>query len=192
MSERAGEALFELFKAKATGVSAEVHRFKERSEAVGFVTGFLAAEGVSSKAGSWAVWAEKGLLSEAEKAGVEVKVPGVRFDVTRERSAEALVGISAVDGGMADTGSLFQDATAPDLRLVSTLPPIRVAFLDTGRIVPDLATALGTIDPAASPYLAFITGPSRTADIERVLTIGVHGPGRLVVVCYDKNDAVEA
>jgi L-lactate dehydrogenase complex protein LldG len=39
-------------------------------------------------------------------------------------------------------------------------------------------------DPARVPFLALVTGPSRTADIERVLTIGVHGPRRLIIVIY--------
>jgi L-lactate dehydrogenase complex protein LldG len=41
------------------------------------------------------------------------------------------------------------------------------------------------VDPRKSAYLAFITGPSRTADIERVLTIGVHGPARLIIILVD-------
>jgi len=48
-----------------------------------------------------------------------------------------------------------------------------------------MAAAFATIDPRRSAYLSLITGPSRTADIERVLTIGVHGPARLVILCVD-------
>jgi len=55
----------------------------------------------------------------------------------------------------------------------------------TGRILPDLAALLGRIDPGQTGYISMITGPSRTADIERVLTIGVHGPERLVIVFVD-------
>jgi L-lactate dehydrogenase complex protein LldG len=152
------------------------------------VTGFLVTEGVRPEAGKWGVWADRDFLSLEERVGIADKVPGILFDVTQERAADALVGVSAMDGGIADTGTLFQDATAPELRLVSTLPPIHLAFVPTGRILPDLASALVKLDPSKSPYLTFITGPSRTADIERVLTIGVHGPGRLVVVCYDRTE----
>lgn len=180
------EKLFGTFQAKATAVSGEVHRFDRRAEALDFVTSLLAKEGVAAAPDKGAVWADHGWLSPAEKAALPAKVPGLTFDVTKDGAAAALVGVSAVDGGIADTGTLYQDATAPALRLVSTLPPLHVALLDTGRIVPDLTTAFGLIDPVASPYLAFITGPSRTADIERVLTIGVHGPARLVVACYDR------
>ncbi len=50
------------------------------------------------------------------------------------------------------------------------------------RIYPRSSTR---VDPRKSAYLSFITGPSRTADIERVLTIGVHGPERLIIVLVD-------
>ncbi len=101
------------------------------------------------------------------------------FEVTREGCAEAKIGISQMDWGKADTGTLVQDATAVEKRLVSTLPLIHIALIATGKILPDLPSLLGAIDPRQAGYIAFITGPSRTADIERVLTIGVHGPERL-------------
>jgi hypothetical protein len=49
-----------------------------------------------------------------------------------------------------------------------------------------MPTLLGKVHPEDCAYLAMITGPSRTADIERVLTIGVHGPERLVIVFVDE------
>jgi L-lactate dehydrogenase complex protein LldG len=61
-----------------------------------------------------------------------------------------------------------------------------VALVGTGQLLPDLAAVLGRIQPSKAGYLAMITGPSRTADIERVLTIGVHGPLRLIVVFVDE------
>jgi len=48
------------------------------------------------------------------------------------------------------------------------------------------------LHPSQANYISFITGPSRTADIERVLTIGAHGPERLVIVVVDALDQVTA
>jgi len=106
--------------------------------------------------------------------------------VTRERAACAKVGISEAQWAVADTGSLVLDQSAAEQRLVSSLPTIHLALLPTGNILADKTQVFRKMNPATSRYIAFITGPSRTADIERVLTIGVHGPERLVIVCIDE------
>jgi L-lactate dehydrogenase complex protein LldG len=177
--------MFEAFKTRAEAVSAQVRRFAGTEQALSFVLGVLKEEGVSSAPGSHAVWAPCGCLERLDRAALSAE-RGVRFDVTRELAAAARVGVSQVDWGIADTGTVVQDATAVEQRLVSTLPMAHVAILPTRRIVPDLATLLKQASPRESAFLAFITGPSRTADIERVLTIGVHGPERLHVVCVDE------
>ena len=58
--------------------------------------------------------------------------------------------------------------------------------------LPDLPALMARLHPKDAAYISFITGPSRTADIERVLTIGVHGPGRLIIVVVDEFDRVTA
>ena len=74
---------------------------------------------------------------------------------------------------------------AVEKRLVSTLPNIHIAIVETGRLVPDMPAVFANIRPEQTNYISFITGPSRTADIERVLTIGVHGPEKLIIVFVD-------
>jgi L-lactate dehydrogenase complex protein LldG len=66
------------------------------------------------------------------------------------------------------------------------LPPLHIAFLDARNILPGLEEAIDLISGVFNRgYLSLITGPSRTADIERVLTIGVHGPGRFVLIAAE-------
>jgi len=91
-----------------------------------------------------------------------------------------------MDWGLANTGTLVQDSTRAEQRLVSTLPAIHIALIATERILADLPAVLTKVKPEQSGYIAMITGPSRTSDIERVLTIGVHGPVRLVIAAVDK------
>ena len=79
------------------------------------------------------------------------------------------------------------DAAPVERRLVSTLPVIHVAVVPTERHPARHGVgACARLNPAQSGYISMITGPSRTADIERVLTIGVHGPSRLVIVFVDE------
>lgn len=96
------------------------------------------------------------------------------------------VGISSVDYAVAETGSLVVCSKPGQERMVSLLPPVHVALVDEAIIVPDLYDVFSRLqqqDPQALPSnLAFITGPSKTGDIELQLTTGVHGPGRWIVV----------
>jgi len=163
------DASFERFRTKAEAVSAEVHSFPGDAEAMAFIRAFV--EG----AGGPAVYAP-GPFLEANGG------PGPDVQVTQAEAAAAAVGVSEFDWALADTGTLVQDATDPRQRLVSTLPPIHLAIIRGDRLLPGLGALLDRVKPERASYLAFVTGPSRTADIERVLTIGVHGPARLVIV----------
>ena len=182
---------FELFESRAASVSAEVHRFSAKADALDFILDFVRSLAAGRIQPSFAVWADCPFLRGLDTLKLTEFVPGLTFQVTRGSAAAATVGISQMDLGVADTGTLVQNASEVEQRLVSTLPPIHIAIVATGAIVPDLLTASSRFAPedgAAGPpaYLSFITGPSRTADIERVLTIGVHGPERLVIVCVDE------
>jgi L-lactate dehydrogenase complex protein LldG len=87
----------------------------------------------------------------------------------------------------ADTGScLIACATSQD-RLLCYLPPACVVVARTDRLVEHLPAAWATIaprvaDPALRGEFVIVTGPSRTADIEKILILGVHGPKRLIVL----------
>jgi len=176
--------MYEQFKTRAEGVSAEVYRHPTKAAALEFICGFLQREGLADAPGSHAVWAACPCLT-AEERRVLQQQAGIKLQVTQELAATARFGISQMDWALADTGSVVQDSTGVDQRLVSSLTDIHIALLPTAAILPDMPTLLTKLRPESSAYIAMITGPSRTADIERVLTIGVHGPERLVIVCVD-------
>jgi len=177
--------MFELFKTKAEVASAEVHRFAAKAQALDFIKETLRKEDVADAPGSYAVWAGCPFLDGVDKDQLTKEFPGLSFEVTRDRAEKARMGLSQMQWGLADTGTVAQNASDPRERLVSMLPWIHIAILETSRILPDMASFFATVRPEENAYLAFITGPSRTADIERVLTIGVHGPERLIVVLVD-------
>ncbi|HNX25435.1 MAG TPA: lactate utilization protein [Spirochaetota bacterium] len=177
--------MFEQFKARAEAVGSEVYRFKSRTEALDFLLPFLKKEGVTDAPKSYALWAEGPFLSGIDRTPFEADVPGLKFKITRELAADSLVGINEMAYALKDTGSLVADQTLIEQRLISTLPVIHIAIIGTDRILDGKAEVFAKINPKNSRYIAFITGPSRTADIERVLTIGVHGPKRLVIIFID-------
>lgn len=178
--------MYELFKLKAEGVGAEVCRFGTKDEALAFIGGLLRAEGVRDTPGGYALWADGPFLKTVDKGSLQAQTPGLKFPVTRELAADSLVGISEAGYALTDTGSLVTDQSAVEQRLVSTLPVIHIAIIGTDKILDGKTAVFSKVNPSNSRYIAFITGPSRTADIERVLTIGVHGPKRLVIVFVDE------
>ncbi len=177
--------MYDQFKTRAEGVSAEVHRFPTQAEALDFIIGFLRDEGVADAPERRAVWADCPFLAGVDRQQL-ADIPGLHLEVSRELAAEARIGISQMDWALADTGTLAQDATAIDKRLVSTLPFIHIALVATSTLLPDMPALLTSAEPHKTGYIAMVTGPSRTADIERVLTIGVHGPERLIIIFIDQ------
>lgn len=94
------------------------------------------------------------------------------------------VGISSVQAGIAETGTLVLEADRERNRLISLVPPVHIAILDARKIFCTLGETLAALyrDGKVSQAITFISGPSRTADIELTLAIGVHGPQELYVI----------
>jgi L-lactate dehydrogenase complex protein LldG len=106
-------------------------------------------------------------------------------ETLREKSDLIGTGLTWVDWGIAETATLVMDSKSEEIRIASMLSETHVAILPKSRIVPDVKAIekeLTKLMRSAPGYIAFISGASRTADIERVLTIGVHGPQELHVL----------
>ena len=178
--------MFDRFKGKAEGAGCEVVRFTTKAEGLAFILGFMRQEGVTEVPGAYAVWADCPFLHGIAKSNLEHELPGLKFTVTRGLTKDARIGVTQMGWGIADTGTLAQDSSAVEQRLASALTWIHIALVGTKNIVPDLPALMTKMHPGKNGYIALITGPSRTADIERVLAIGVHGPERLVIVGVDE------
>jgi L-lactate dehydrogenase complex protein LldG len=102
----------------------------------------------------------------------------------RERQAAAQIGVTGCDAAIAETGSLVLLSGHGKPRSASLLPPVHLAVLRRN----DLRFSMGEFFAAHADAVAgaacctVVTGPSRTADIELTLTVGVHGPGEVIVV----------
>ena len=99
------------------------------------------------------------------------------------------VGISTVQAAIAETGTLVLDSTRERHRLLSLVPPVHIAIVRASQIYRTLGEVLTLIrkDKEISPAVTVITGPSRTADIELTLAIGVHGPQEVFVIIDEVN-----
>ena len=84
--------MYEQFKARAEGVSAEIFRFGSRSEALSCILDFLASEGVADRPGSYAVWAGCPFTAGDDVQRLR-QCPGLKLEVTRELAAAAKIGI---------------------------------------------------------------------------------------------------
>lgn len=96
-------------------------------------------------------------------------------------------GISECDALVAQTGTVVVTSRTTGGRALSCLPPHHVVIARREQLVPDLPAAFALVKEkhgAKFPsMISFITGPSRTGDIERILVLGAHGPKRLTILC---------
>ena len=150
---------------------------------------------------------EIGALSALQQAGVEVLTlapgDGIAGDLSeaeraslRAAFASADLCVSSADHAIAETGTLVLAARRGFPRAAPMLPPAHVAIVRESQIAPHLEGLIPHLKAALkgdeaiwrTSCLMFTTGPSRTADIEQTLTIGVHGPGDMdVILIADKN-----
>jgi L-lactate dehydrogenase complex protein LldG len=180
-----GVHLFPEFEMRARAVSAEVFHVPTAAEAREALIRLV--ESVQAKK---AVVVESplqkaaGITEALRSRGVAVYTEPEEIAAHAET---ADIGISGVEFGIAETGSVFQDGYAVATRLVMILPPIHCVFLPSANIVPGITEAFEIIARSFDHgYVGFITGPSRTGDIERVLTVGVHGPSRFAIIAVDE------
>lgn len=131
-------------------------------------------------------------LVEAEYQVLEEKCRSNGFDCIssgmRSQLAGIDIGFTYADIGIAETGTLVLNCPSEELRLATMICEYHVCVLPKSKIVEDGFAAepqLRSYMTNPSNYTAFITGPSRTADIERVLTIGVHGPLELHILVLE-------
>ena len=97
-------------------------------------------------------------------------------------------GISECDALVAQTGSVLVTSRSAGGRALSVLPPHHVVLARREQLVADLPAAFALVKKKyADNYpsmISFITGPSRTGDIVRILVLGAHGPKKLTILCF--------
>lgn len=184
-----GIDLIAVFQEQARAAGAQVTVVGTPTEAMGALRDLL-SDGVRCTAAVRRSYPE--LYQALADAGYRPIVVEEIADTLPDRSALAAAlasgtGLIVAHAGIAETGSLLlaDDALAP--RLLGMLADVCVALLAAPAILPSLDDAgklLAHLEREGHRYLSLVTGPSRTADIERVLTIGVQGPKALHILLF--------
>jgi L-lactate utilization protein LutC len=103
----------------------------------------------------------------------------------RAFSAAADVGLSVADAALAETGTVVVSSGPGRSRLTGLLPPVHLVLVPTSCLTVDLFTWTAGRQRTLPSAVTLISGPSKTADIEQTLTVGVHGPKRFIAVLYE-------
>jgi len=120
-------------------------------------------------------------------SGMSVEVDDITISPSAGELFDYDVGISTAQAAIAETGTLLLESESERHRLVSLVPPVHIAIVNAADICLTLGEALEAVGRGneLSPTVTLITGPSRTADIELTLAIGVHGPQELYVIVHE-------
>ena len=128
------------------------------------------------------------LLTDLSLAKLEVSRSTTKTDLEKVSA-----GITGCDALIAQTGSVLLTAKSGGGRALSVLPVHHVVMASSSQLVPDLPAAFELLEQKYTPnfpsFMTFITGPSRTGDIERVLVLGAHGPRKLTVILVGGEEA---
>jgi L-lactate dehydrogenase complex protein LldG len=123
-----------------------------------------------------------GLTARLEDAGAKVLLPS--DPAWGDLLPSAGAGVTGAAFGVAATGTVAVPCGVGSPRGVSLVPPAHICLVRASDVVEDLVEALGLLSSMPSA-VAWISGPSRSADLEMTLTLGVHGPASVDVVVID-------
>lgn len=182
----------------AVGTSFEEHQKQFELNAVDLKAGFHLLENASevgatlAKIGDSEGWkkvaSHRGALTlpVCEALGLATLFVDDTYDPDEMEGCDA--GITECDALVAQTGSVLVTSRSAGGRALSVLPPHHIVLARRNQMVADLPAAFallkhkyGTDFPS---MISFITGPSRTGDIERILVLGAHGPKKLTILCH--------
>lgn len=132
-------------------------------------------------------------LSEEEYAVLEEKAAGTDIHLLRSGLRDHMGGfdtsITWADGLIADTVTCVVNSNSEEVRLGTMVAEVSIMLVHKGTLLEKVEDAnallLDLVNRGGASYTAFITGPSRTADIERVGALGVHGPLELHIVLLE-------
>jgi L-lactate dehydrogenase complex protein LldG len=120
---------------------------------------------------------------EANTAATALEQEGLTVEpYTTELAATADLGLTGAVAAIAATGSIVLDASVAQRRAAGLLPPVHVCVVAEERIVATPADVLHPLSNGLPSSLVLVGGPSRTGDVEQILTLGVHGPRHVHVV----------
>lgn len=187
------------FTDEALAVRASVYFLNRADEAIERIGEICADQGATEVALSGAaIFDQIGLASALTARGIST-ITGNQLSSEHEklvaRLANCGVGVTASDYAIAETGTIVLSCDEQHALLVSLLPPVHIAVLRSSQIVASLDDVITRVNQErtgrsdACRSVSFITGPSRTSDVELTLSIGVHGPKELhVIIIEDVSD----
>jgi L-lactate dehydrogenase complex protein LldG len=182
IAERSG--VLARFEGRCQRLGVAVHRTR-KADLVGAIVGVLREKRVRSAMVADDLGAERpGVVAALAEAGVEL-IGGA----TAREAEPAEAGVSRARFAVAETGSVAVIGDELQPRLATMIVPLHVVVVDEQRVVPSLDEAGAEIEAAMTSgtrYVSLVTGPSRTADVEKTLAVGVHGPREVCVVLVEE------
>jgi len=154
---------------------AVIERFRERATATG---ANVVAFATLTEAAAWLAVFTREFETAVVGALVSPRLSPLDYGARREPPATARLGVSSAIAAAAETGTVVLDSR--DGREAQMLPRSHLVWVQRGAIHPTLAEALDAVRADLPAALGLHSGPSRSADIGRVIVTGVHGPGHVV------------
>lgn len=170
---RLADDLLMRFKEKSQGLASTLDEVAMPDQVPGAVARYLTAHGLPRQAVCW-----------PELAGPNWRAADMRVE-PRPACGEDLVGITGCFAAVAETGTLVLCSGASTPAATSLLPETHIAVLPASRVVADMESVWRLLrgEPGGLPRAVnFVSGPSRTGDIEQTIVLGAHGPYRVHIV----------